>query len=283
MVDNPGILELGHPAVITAKVTDPSGIKSVILTLTRPSQYVKSTYTMNTTDYVYYSYTVQNTSLLGIYDFTITATDASEFHNKTTVSQSFRIIEDQTPPSLNYTGALPFAQLAGGYVEIRCLTWDFSGLRSVTVKITAPGSTLLGYTLTMNKEGYYVLNYTYSTIGQYTYVVTSEDVYNNSRSSVPATFWITDDLNDTDNDGMPDVWERTNGFDPYNPADAVLDADHDGSTNLQEYREGTNPLQASVPSALAAFGDHAGYLTASVVLFAVILLLCVFLLRRRQP
>lgn len=46
---------------------------------------------------------------------------------------------------------------------------------------------------------------------------------------------------DTDGDGMPDVWEINNGFNPNDPSDASQDADNDGSTNLQEFKNGTNP------------------------------------------
>ncbi len=49
---------------------------------------------------------------------------------------------------------------------------------------------------------------------------------------------------DTDNDGMPDVWESLHSFNPLNPADAPLDPDLDGLTNLQEYLNGTHPHQA---------------------------------------
>ncbi|MDH5692026.1 MAG: LamG domain-containing protein, partial [Gammaproteobacteria bacterium] len=47
---------------------------------------------------------------------------------------------------------------------------------------------------------------------------------------------------DDDNDGMPDEWEIQYGFDPLNAADALLDADGDGVSNLDEYLGGTNPL-----------------------------------------
>ena len=40
---------------------------------------------------------------------------------------------------------------------------------------------------------------------------------------------------DSDRDGMPDAWERANGFDPSDPADRNLDHDSDGYTNLEEY------------------------------------------------
>jgi len=46
---------------------------------------------------------------------------------------------------------------------------------------------------------------------------------------------------DTDNDGMPDVYELNNGLNPNSSADANTDADGDGLTNLQEYKLGTNP------------------------------------------
>ncbi len=40
---------------------------------------------------------------------------------------------------------------------------------------------------------------------------------------------------DTDQDGMPDEWERKAGLDPKNPADGNADRDGDGYTNLEEY------------------------------------------------
>jgi hypothetical protein len=49
---------------------------------------------------------------------------------------------------------------------------------------------------------------------------------------------------DSDTDGMPDFWENQYGLNRNNPADANLDNDGDGATNLQEYLAGTNPLFA---------------------------------------
>ncbi len=48
---------------------------------------------------------------------------------------------------------------------------------------------------------------------------------------------------DADRDGMPDNWEKAHGLNPADPADAILDKDGDGYTNLEEYLNGTNSTQ----------------------------------------
>ena len=52
-------------------------------------------------------------------------------------------------------------------------------------------------------------------------------------------------LADNDGDGILNNYERLWPFlDPNNPADAAMDQDSDGATNLQEYRANTNPTIA---------------------------------------
>ncbi|MBT7912105.1 MAG: lamin tail domain-containing protein [Verrucomicrobia bacterium] len=62
----------------------------------------------------------------------------------------------------------------------------------------------------------------------------------------------SDEVADTDADGMPDGWETAFGLDPNNSNDADGDADGDGLTNLSEYLAGTDPGDAASALRLGA-------------------------------
>jgi hypothetical protein len=57
---------------------------------------------------------------------------------------------------------------------------------------------------------------------------------------------------DTDGDGMPDVWESAHGLQPNDPTDAQEDTDGDGLTNLAEFLAGTDPRDATSALAIEA-------------------------------
>jgi hypothetical protein len=48
--------------------------------------------------------------------------------------------------------------------------------------------------------------------------------------------------NDDDNDGLPDDYEISFNFDPFDDTDADMDNDNDGLTNLEEFLAGRNPV-----------------------------------------
>jgi preprotein translocase subunit SecG len=82
---------------------------------------------------------------------------------------------------------------------------------------------------------------------------------------------------DDDNDGMPDDWENENTLDPNDPEDAKIDSDRDGFTNLEEYKEGTDPMDdTSKPEFLNVF------LIFLIVLVLTVTFVIINLISRRR-
>jgi len=54
---------------------------------------------------------------------------------------------------------------------------------------------------------------------------------------------------DSDNDGMPDEWESKHGLNPRDAADASLDRDKDGYTNIEEYLNSVVDIKNVTPGA----------------------------------
>ena len=56
---------------------------------------------------------------------------------------------------------------------------------------------------------------------------------------------VVDPAQDSDRDGLPDLWELAHLLNRFDPRDAAVDSDRDGLTNLQEYWAGTDPWNSS--------------------------------------
>ena len=72
-------------------------------------------------------------------------------------------------------------------------------------------------------------------IGSYTVTFSVSDSAGNTTSDTAIIEVI---IRDTDEDGLPDHVEISNGLDPNDPADALLDSDGDGVSNIDEYQTG---------------------------------------------
>lgn len=86
----------------------------------------------------------------------------------------------------------------------------------------------------------------HGSIGRVTTSGTSSASYLRSHVGLIEVLYAvpTNNALDSDNDNMPDAWEEENGL-IVGVDDSALDKDEDGSTNIMEYRAGTDPNNAN--------------------------------------
>jgi hypothetical protein len=70
---------------------------------------------------------------------------------------------------------------------------------------------------------------------------------------------------DADEDGMPDGFELEYGFNPDDEADAILDADSDGLSNVEEFQNSTNPTLNDTDSDGLPDGDEVNTYSTSPI------------------
>jgi hypothetical protein len=135
------------------------------------------------------------------------------------------IVLDQTAPAVN-------AAPAGGNYD-KPISITLTANESAAIYYTTDGSTPTS--LSKIYSAPITLNQTV------TLKFFAEDMAGNQSPIFSQTYNILDLTLDTDNDGMPDWWEKEYGLAP-NQNDANLDNDLDGYTNLEEYLAGWNPV-----------------------------------------
>ncbi|HEY2343569.1 MAG TPA: hypothetical protein VGH90_11085, partial [Chthoniobacteraceae bacterium] len=113
-----------------------------------------------------------------------------------------------------------------------------------------PGQNFLGaFNVTTNGSGSASFNMTFAPsvlAGQVISATATDATGNTSEFSANVTVTTTD----SDNDGIPDVYENAHGLNPHS-IDANLDADGDGVSNLAEFLAGTDPKNPSSAFRLA--------------------------------
>lgn len=190
--------------------------------------------------------------------------------------------DSKTSPSISYFDARPHAQLQDEYVTITCIATDNIDIQIAEVTIIYPDGRKEEKNMSFSPDGKYVYSKTYDELGKYSFCIIVKDKAGNEAVTEDKIFWITLNVNDTDNDGMPDWWEEKYGLNPEDPTDANENMDGDEYNNLKEYQIGTNPAKdIFLENVGYRVKENGGFLAASLVLFIIVVLLSIYGKRRR--
>jgi hypothetical protein len=277
VIVDPREQQQGGPVTIYANITDDSGLETVKLKVTDPSNRTYDKLNMVRDEEDVFKATFKDTLENGIYEFLITTVDISINSNVGLYEGNFVIMLDDTDPDITYFEIRPRVQLKNEYIVFTCIAKDNVVVDTAIVVITNPFDVETEQIMTYSYEGKFEYIEKYDTVGKYTYEIIVRDKAGNSDKTSEETFWITTDINDIDNDGMPDDWEYNNNLDPENPTDADDDPDKDGLSNLKEYQLGTNPMEDIFRENIGArIKDNSLYFAGSIVLFLLIIILSFF-------
>lgn len=259
---------------IYADVSDNSGLSLVEIKIKNPAGNVVVSDSMFRTSLYIFRYVFTETDEIGSYSFEIIAKDASPNKNNNSYFGAFEIIDDETDPVIDYLAAEPFVQLLDKEVSIVCITYDNGDINSVEVIIITFEGVKYEKDLKETSTNKYVYKDIYNKTGCYNYYVRVIDKSGNKIISDTKKFFITDDLNDADGDGMPNWWEKRYGFDQYDASDANNDYDNDGLSNKIEYQAGCNPLESVAMQNISyRIRSNIGYILLSLICFFAIVII----------
>lgn len=266
--------EVGRPINIYAQLLDDTGIDEVTLVMIHPDGRKKNISMLNLDGLWFHEF---RSSSPGRYECYIVAKDSSPVHNTLESERiRFELDQDNTPPTIEGVWINPKEkQLVNKTVEIGCKAFDNIGIRKANITIIHPDGKLSKMDM-KGEDNRYVLRIPFDEIGQYLFFITVVDERDNKRQSDLYNFWITEDLNDTDSDGLPDWWEKMYGLDPKNPKDSEGDIDGDGIIEIREYAEGLSPIKSNTLWGLSQ------YEIAIVVAFSIVLILLATLAIERR-
>ena len=274
--------EQGDYVEITALVTDKSGLKTVTINITDPynnSEMANMIRLKNDK----FKYVYKNTKYTGDYSYKIEAVDNTIKNNMGFLKKEFTVVKENTFPEVSFVGVFPYVQLVNETLSITCIATDNRGVESVTAFIIPPDGFMIEAELDETQNSKYVYKNIYNISGKYKYTISVVDTSDNEIITEEKYFWITTNIDDTDNDGIPNQWEEKYGLNPEDPSDAEKDMDNDSISNLQEYESGTNPRK-DIPLENIGYRikNNIWYILGITIIFIVILATIIIIKWRKK-
>ncbi|MEC7240199.1 MAG: putative Ig domain-containing protein, partial [Myxococcota bacterium] len=195
----------------------------------------------------------------GTYDYTSTSPtgDSCTYGNDGSYTVTLRVT-DGYGLQATATAAVTVNNVAPTFTTTGGTTANIAEAYSYSPAVTDPADTVFTWSLGGDYPGSMTVD---SATGEISWTPTYEEwlasggsftftlTVNDGTDTTTETITITVGFVDGDNDGVADVWELENGYDPTDPSDASLDNDSDGLTTLDEFLRGQDPAVFDGPTA----------------------------------
>jgi len=216
----PDTQDIGGYVNITATITDNVAIGEVYLHITYPDSSIQNfSITANKTGNTYYCNKTYNT--IGTYTYFIWTDDSSD-NSVMSTTGTFSIGEQTSPQISNIvtTTSSPLDTSSSyGWINITCDVTDNVAVDEVYLNITNTDGSYTNISMTAGTGNtyYYNSSTTFSTYGNYSYIIWANDTSNNDATSSSSTI------------SMPPNWDVNNDGD-CNVYDLVLVSNHYNET-----------------------------------------------------
>jgi hypothetical protein len=284
---------IGDPSpTMTATYADDSGIDAAGVLLRVDSVDVTAQATVSADSLSYVPAVDLSEGSHSVY---VEVRDMSTPQNLATASWQFTV--DTTPPTISNVAPVNGSTISDDTPVISATYNDASGIDVTRVVLMLGSMDVTGSAIVF--ENAITLTFlTPLSDGTYTVFLEVADQTDPPNTATAAwIFTIATEQDDTDQDGLPDNWERENFGDLGNGPDD--DPDGDGLVNSHEHSLGTDPSDRDTdgdglrdgddPSPLVAEDEGAGlgdawlWATAIALLIVVVLLLLILFWRKKTP